>query len=343
LTKVLAGGGVGRIRDGNSTLGIFAAIASVWTLLATSPAIAQNDPRVVRTKNGFVSGTGGDVRVFRGIPYALAPTGDLRWHAPQPALKWKDVRDGSAFAPDCIQPPYYPELRRDGQSEDCLTLNVWTPAKKANEPLPVMVGIYGGGFINGSGSHPSYDGTPFAIRGVVLVTLNYRMELFGFMAHPALTAESPNKASGNYGLMDQVAALQWVKRNIAAFGGDPNRVTVFGQSAGAMSIESLMTSPMARGLFQQAILQSVGAMRPMSNLSEAESFGLQVGEKIDDLRAMTSGALVQRLKELSKPERDVTTKRQMDTIVDGYVIPSADYTSFPKSPSGDFRPDYIVF
>jgi len=310
------------------------AITVVWAIAGSSPAIAQNIALTVRTESGLVSGNGNEIRAFRGIPYAAAPIGDLRWRAPRPAPAWQGVRDGSTFGPDCVQPSYYPELRGTGQSEDCLTLNVWTPAKQTREALPVMVWIYGGGFISGSGSHPSYEGMSLAGHGVVLVTLNYRMGLFGFMAHPALTAESPSNASGNYGLMDQVAALQWVKRNVVAFGGDPNRVTVFGQSAGAMSIEALMTSPLADGLFQQAVLESVGAMRPMSNLNEAEAFGLQIGEKIEDLRAMTSNALVQRLKELLKPERDVTARRILGTIVDGYVIPRADYVAFSN---GEFR------
>jgi para-nitrobenzyl esterase len=187
-----------------------------------------------------------------------------------------------------------------------------------------MVWIYGGGFTYGSGSHPSYDGEALAKRGVVVVTLNYRVGLFGFMAHPDLTAESPRKASGNYALMDQSAALRWVQRNIGAFGGDPARVTVFGQSAGALAITSLMTSPQAKGLFQQAIVQSVGVMRPMSTLKDAEAFGSKVGPRIAELRKLDASALVQRLRDVAPGERDMTSARPLGVIVDGDVIPRDD-------------------
>lgn len=168
------------------------------------------------------------VRALRGIPYAAAPVGELRWKPPQAPASWRGVREGAHFGPDCMQPNEYPELRGTGMSEDCLSVNVWTPAGRSDARLPVMVWIYGGGFSYGAGSHPSYDGEALARRGVVVVTLNYRVGLFGFMAHPELTAESPRKASGNYALMDQIAALGWVQRNIGGFGGDPARVTVFG-------------------------------------------------------------------------------------------------------------------
>jgi len=211
----------------------------------------------VVTEGGLVAGTGSDIRAFRGIPFAAAPVGLWRWKPPQAAPAWSGVRDGSRFGPDCMQPTEYPELRGAGMSEDCLSVNVWTPAKTSGERLPVFVWIYGGGFTYGSGSHPSYDGEALARRGIVVVNFNYRMGLFGFMAHPQLSAETSTRTSGNYALMDQIAALQWVQRNVKAFGGDPARVTVAGQSAGAMAISSLMTSDKARGLFHQAILQSV--------------------------------------------------------------------------------------
>ncbi len=284
----------------------------------------------VPTEGGLVSGTGDGVRAFRGIPYAQAPVGDLRWRAPLPALAWPGVRDGSRFGPDCMQPTEYPELRGSGMSEDCLSVNVWTPARTASERLPVMVWVYGGGFAYGSGSHPTYDGEALAKRGIVVVNFNYRMGLFGFMAHPKLSAEAATGRSGNYGLMDQLAALKWVQRNIAAFGGDPSRVTVAGQSAGAMSISALMTSPKAGGLFQGAILQSVGVLRPLSHLAAAEQFGLTVGPDLAALRKMPAADVVKRLKEVSPPGREVTSARGIGTIVDGDVVTLDDRAALAK-------------
>lgn len=220
-------------------------------------------------------------------------------------------------------------------SEDCLSVNVWTPARTSAERLPVMVWIYGGGFTYGSGSHPSYDGEALARRGIVVVTLNYRMGLFGFMAHPQLTAESPDRSSGNYALMDHVAALQWVQRNVAAFGGDPGRVTVAGQSAGAMAISTLMTTERARGLFQQAILQSVGVMRPMAALDQAEQFGLRAGSDIDALRRMDPAALVQRLKDIGTEDRAVTVARALGPIVDGALVKQHDRDAYANGRYAD--------
>jgi carboxylesterase type B len=303
-------------------------IAGLAGCAGPGPVRSLDDP--IATDKGLVSGTGGDVRSFKGIPYAKAPIGELRWRAPQAAEPWTNVRDGSRFGPDCMQPAEYPELRGAGMSEDCLSVNVWSPARTSAERLPVMVWIYGGGFTYGSGSHPTYDGEALAKRGIVVVTLNYRVGLFGFMAHPQLTAESPDKASGNYALMDQIAALQWVQRNIAAFGGDPKKVTVAGQSAGAMAISALMTSDGARGLFQQAILQSVGVMRPRSTLKEAEAFGLQAGASIAELRRMDAPALVQRLKDIAPGDREVTSARGLHVIVDGSVVKQEDWRAYPR-------------
>lgn len=307
-------------------------LSAVFIVLSLSGCAGLNPERslteAVQTEGGLVSGTGTDVLAFRGIPYAKAPIGALRWREPQAAPTWSGVRDGSKFGPDCMQPNEYPELRGAGMSEDCLSVNVWTPARTSAERLPVLVWIYGGGFTYGSGSHPTYDGEALARRGVVVVTFNYRMGLFGFMAHPQLTAESPHKASGNYALMDQIAALKWIQRNISAFGGDPLRVTVAGQSAGAMSISSLMTSDLSRGLFQQAILQSVGVMRPMSVLKEAEEFGMTVGPDISALRRLPAEDLVKRLADVSPPSREVTSSRGIGTIVDGYVVPRDDRAAY---------------
>lgn len=303
-------------------------IAALSACASTVQVHSLDQP--VATDKGLVAGTGGEVRSFKGIPYAKAPVGELRWRAPQPADAWSGVRDGSRFGPDCMQPNEYPELRGAGMSEDCLSVNVWTPAKTSGERLPVMVWIYGGGFTYGSGSHPTYDGEALARRGIVVVTLNYRVGLFGFMAHPQLTAESPERASGNYALMDQIAALQWVQRNIAQFGGDAQKVTVAGQSAGAMAISSLMTSDRASGLFQRAILQSVGVMRPMSSLKDAEAFGMQAGANIDELRRMDAAALVQRLKDIAPRDREVTTTRGLGVIVDGSVIKQDDSRAYAR-------------
>jgi para-nitrobenzyl esterase len=286
--------------------------------------------QAVVTESGAVAGTGTEIRAFRGIPYAKAPVGALRWKPPQAAPAWSGVHDGSRFGPDCMQPNEYPELRGAGMSEDCLSVNVWTPAKTDRERLPVFVWIYGGGFTYGSGSHPSYDGEALARRGIVVVNFNYRMGLFGFMAHPQLSAESSTRASGNYALMDQIAALQWIQLNIKAFGGDPSRVTVAGQSAGAISISSLITSDKARGLFHQAILQSVGVMRPMSDLATAEQFGLTVGPDISALRSIPAADLVKRLKDVSPPSREVTSSRGIGTIIDGDIVPRDDRTAYAR-------------
>ncbi len=226
-------------------------LAAILVVGACSAPKAQTLGLEVKTESGPVIGAGDAIRSFKGIPFAATPVGKLRWEPPQPFAHWTSPLDATRFGPDCIQPDEYPELRGNGKSEDCLTVNLWTPARDASEKLPVMVWVYGGGYTYGSGSHPSYDGEALARRGVVLVTFNYRLGLLGFMAHPELTAASPNKASGNYALMDIQAALQWVQRNIGAFGGDPSNVTVFGQSAGAFMISTLMSSQASKGLFQQ--------------------------------------------------------------------------------------------
>ncbi len=278
----------------------------------------------VQIDTGWISGIGTDVRCYRGIPFARPPVGELRWRPPEPPDAWTGVRDCSCFGFDPVQPPEYPELRGNGTSEDCLTVNVWTPARSNSKKLPVLVWIYGGAYTYGSGSHPSYDGERLARRGIVVVTVNYRLGLLGFMAHPELSAESPDGSSGNYALMDQIAALEWVRRNIEAFGGDPARITAAGQSAGALSISSLMVSPRARGLFQQAILQSVGVMRPMCSLPQAEAFGMQVGPNLRELRRMEASALVDGLKSVQPFVREMTSPRALGVIVDGSVLPEAD-------------------
>jgi para-nitrobenzyl esterase len=301
----------------------------------TTASVSTDPMKTVRTEGGWVSGVNASatVHTYRGIPYAAAPVGELRWRAPQRPAPWNGIRDATAFGPDCVQPQEYPELRGAGMSEDCLSVNVWSPAKGPADRLPVMVWIHGGGFTYGSGSHPSYDGTALASRGVVVVTLNYRLGLLGFMAHPQLTAESGTRSSGNYGLLDQIAALQWVQKNIGAFGGDPNRVTAFGQSAGAHSISSLLVSPLSKGLFQQAIMQSVGVMRPMAKLADAEGYGSSFGKDIRELRNVPAKDLVQRLRDQPSSGAAMTTARLLSIVIDGHVMPTADHLAFKAGQS----------
>lgn len=216
----------------------------------------------VQTTNGIVEGKQeGPVRAFLGIPYAAPPIGDLRWKAPAPGALWKGVRQAKEFGARCMQTNIYEDMvfRDPGPSEDCLNLNVWTPAKSPKDKLPVMVWIYGGGFVAGASSEPRQDGAILAQQNVVVVSMNYRLGIFGFFVLPELVLESGRGSTGNYGLLDQVAALQWVKRNIAAFGGDPGNVTIFGESAGSFSVSSLMASPQAKGLIHKAIGESGGA------------------------------------------------------------------------------------
>jgi para-nitrobenzyl esterase len=245
----------------------FAAPFLALSLLTSAPARAAHpaDPLQVKTDKGMVEGTltnNDQVRAFKGIPFAAPPVGNLRWPPPQPSASWKGIRPAKDFGSHCIQSTSYPDMvfHDPGPSEDCLTLNVWTPANAKPGILPVMVWIFGGGFVSGGTSENRQDGQFLAHRNVVVVSMNYRLGIFGFFAHPELTAESPHHASGNYGLLDQTAALAWVKNNIAAFGGDPNNVTIFGESAGSISVSAQMASPLARGLFTKAIGESGGAL-----------------------------------------------------------------------------------
>ncbi len=278
----------------------------------------------VKTASGWVSGAPGlkpGVQVFKGIPFAAPPVGNLRWRAPQPPARWSGVRNGSRFAAICPQKTddpqsiYFLDPGPQTINEDCLYLNVWTPAKTAAERLPVMVWIYGGAFDHGSGTEKYYWGDDLAYKGAVVVTFNYRVGVLGFLAHPDLTRESGRNASGNYGLMDQIAALQWVQRNIAAFGGDPQRVTIFGQSAGGASVGQLMASPLAKGLFERAIGESggIGLGQGGRTLADAEQAGVKYAESldarsIDELRAKT-------------PDQLRSVPAHFGPIVDGYVIP----------------------
>lgn len=217
--------------------------------------------RTVSIDSGQLRGVSAEgIESYKNIPYAAAPIGQLRWRPPQPVAAWKDVRPADQWGAECMQQPFIADMAVSSQpmSEDCLTLNVWAPAQQEPRKSPVMVWIHGGGFTNGSASRELYDGTRLARLGAVVVTFNYRLGRFGFFAHPALTQAAQGEPTGNFAFMDQIAALQWVRRNIAAFGGDPNNVTVFGESAGGASVNVLMIAPQARGLFHRAIVQSGG-------------------------------------------------------------------------------------
>ncbi len=240
---------------------------------------------------------------FKGIPYATPPISDLRWREPKPVSGWTDVRDATKFGAVCMQPETQLfGIRRSQMSEDCLYLNVWTPSLTPTVPAPVMVFIHGGSFITGSGSQPQYDGANLANRGVVVVTINYRLGIFGFLAHPDLSAESPRHTSGNYGLLDQMAALHWIRQNIAAFGGDSRNVTLFGESAGASSIGYLLVAPDAKELFDKAILESPSIVfQPSPELSKEyrglasmESIGAAAAPHIADLRSLKSEEAMER-------------------------------------------------
>ncbi len=246
----------------------------------------------VTVTGGQIAGTIVDgIRVYKGIPFAAAPLGELRWRPPQPVAAWSGVRKADTFGPECTQTPYpagSPYARPlEKMSEDCLYLNVWTGAG-AGEARPVMVWIHGGAWTRGSSSMPTYDGTALARKGVVVVTANYRLGVFGFLAHPELTAESPQHSSGNYAILDHVAALQWVQKNIAAFGGDPARVTIFGESAGSWSVNVVQATPLARGLFHRVIGESGAQFARNMRLAEAEKGGVALAAAVgaDSLNAL---------------------------------------------------------
>jgi para-nitrobenzyl esterase len=269
------------------------AVATTALLLQVGVVSAAPAPRQVAVTGGAVEGDAAiGVLSFKGIPFAAPPVGPLRWRAPQPVAAWSGVRPALRYGADCLQSPFPGDAAPLGVSsaEDCLYLNVWRPAEAARGKLPVMVWIYGGGFVNGGSSPSIYDGSAFARKGVVLVSFNYRLGRFGFFAHPALTKEAAGAPIGNYGYMDQIAALKWVKANIAAFGGDPDNVTLFGESAGGGSVLALMTSPLAQGLFQKVIVESGGGRgglmplrrigQDLPGLPSAESIGVAFARSV---------------------------------------------------------------
>lgn len=297
-------------------------LLALCTTLATAAAADR-----VKTAAGTLESTtppnANGVRAFKGIPFAQPPVGDLRWREPQPLKKWKGARTADKFGPRCMQrtgPGADYWFRSDGMSEDCLYLNVWTPAKSSSEKLPVLVYVFGGGFQNGDGSEPRYDGENMASKGMVAVSLNYRTNIFGFFVHPELAKESPHHAAGNYGLLDQVAALRWVRDNIAAFGGDPKRITIAGESAGSISVSALMASPLSRDLIAGAIGES-GSMTsslPPQPLAEGEQTGLKFATEagansLAALRALSA----EQIQQVLNKARGL----RFGTALDGYFLP----------------------
>ena len=288
-------------------------------------AVAASD--TVTVDGGRVRGTSVDgVRVFKGIPFAAPPTGERRWKAPQAVVAWRGVKNADRFGAQCMQEPYpagspYASAPQP-TSEDCLYLNVWTAARPADK-RPVMVWIHGGGWTRGSGSTPTYDGSALARKGVIVVTVNYRLGVFGFLAYPALTRESPNHASGNYAILDNIAALRWVQKNIAAFGGDPARVTIFGESAGSWSVNVLHASPLAKGLFHRAIGESGGQFSGNPRLAVAENRGTAVATAVGaktlaELRAVPADTLLK------------VDEFRSSANADGYVLPEDVVTTFGR-------------
>jgi para-nitrobenzyl esterase len=275
----------------------------------------------VLTSSGPVLGQAGPVARFLGIPYAAAPVGPLRWTAPRPHPGWTDPLQCTAFGPDSAQAGPQSASPR-GHGEDCLYLNVWSPGLGHHERRPVMVWIHGGGFIGGSGATPRTEGSWLASRGAVVVTLNYRLGALGFLAHPGLSRESAEGVSGNFGLQDQLAALRWVRDNIAEFGGDPDNVTLVGVSAGGACISLLMASPAATGLFHKVILQSPGAMRPLATLAQAEAVATAVyGDDVDALRRLPVEEVLARQAQLDGAGRSVLSARLLWPICDGQLVP----------------------
>jgi para-nitrobenzyl esterase len=310
-------------------------------LLFTTSSMGQILPRA-EVDGGTIEGTfEGDIAIYKGIPFAAPPVGELRWKAPQPVVPWEGIRKCDAFGPSPIQGKPMPFMFWSKEflipaepiSEDCLYLNVWAPAKAGVEKLPVIVYIYGGGFRSGGSGCAIYDGTSMASKGVLFVSINYRVGLFGFLAHPELTAESGYGSSGNYGILDMIAALKWVNKNIAQFGGDPGNVTIAGQSAGAFGVNYLTVSPLASGLFQRAIAESGAAflsssITPPIDLKGAEQLGIKFAENVgaaslDELRALPAESILRARGGLSAP------------FVDGYVIPLSVMNTYEKGKQND--------
>ena len=296
-------------------------IVSIVVAFFATTSVAQQVAQI-KVDGGLLQGTLEDgLTVYKGIPFAAPPVGELRWRAPQPAAKWEGVKLADKFAPGPIQGGNPPS----GKSEDCLYLNVWSPAKSAKEKVPVFVWIYGGGFGAGATSEWSYSGEKLAKKGVVLVSIAYRVGQLGFFSHPELSAENPNHVSGNYGLLDMISGLQWIKKNIAAFGGDPDKVTIFGESAGGIAVSMLCASPLAKGLFRGAISESGGSFGPsrQTQTFPGENMKhLKYAERDGEVYLKNAG--VSSIADLRKLDADKLSDRGFGMswpIVDGYVIP----------------------
>ena len=318
-------------------------LALVVIGLAHQNVNAEGLPEVIRLTSGQIRGTVHDgLASYLGIPYAAPPVGPLRWRPPQALAPWSDVREATAFGAACHQP----KERSDGRySEDCLTLNVWSPATTGGQKLPVMVWIHGGAFNFGASSLPEYDGRNLAKKGVVVVTLNYRLGPLGFLVHPQLAKESPHGVSGNYGLLDQIAALTWVRHNIAAFGGDPDLVTLFGQSAGSRSVALQMISPLSAGLFHRAIAQSGGPIIGSQflsalfngNLAGASAMGQRLADRMGCAQAADPiAAMRQQSAEAVIKAADVSTSIFDDSglffapVFDGRVLPGNPVSTYSR-------------
>jgi para-nitrobenzyl esterase len=307
--------------------------------LVAMPYVSLAANSTAKVEQGVLQGTKeSGLTVYKGIPFAAPPVGELRWRAPQPAAGWKGIRPADKFAPECVQGGASPDGKASDMSEDCLYLNVWTPAKSASDHVPVLVWIYGGGFAAGATSIPTYSGEVLAKKGVVLVSIAYRVGTLGFLAHPELSAESPEHVSGNYGLLDMIAGLQWIKKNIAAFGGDPDKVTIFGESAGGIAVSQLCASPLAKGLFEGAVSESGGSFGPprpsgapgenMRRLATAEhdgeAFAVNAGvHSLAELRKLPAEKIVAATRGLAWPN------------VDGWVIPNDQYSLYDASKFND--------
>lgn len=311
------------------SIGQYFTIIAAALLTLPASALAETP---VRIDSGALTGVStDDVIAYKGIPFAKPPVGERRWSAPQPIEPWSGIKTADKYGPDCMQIPFHADAAPLGvtPSEDCLYLNVWALAKASTEKRPVMVWIYGGGFVNGGSSPAGYDGSAFARSGVVLVSFNYRLGRFGFFAHPALTAEANGAPLGNYGLLDQIAALKWVQKNIAAFGGDPDNVTIFGESAGGMSVHMLRGSPLTKGLFAKAIVQSGGGRGTLGRTrtsAEAEALGAAFAtakgvagsgaDAISALRALPADAVLDGLNLMSLFQPNSFT----GPFIDGQIV-----------------------
>jgi len=322
------------MKHGKNIVFIFSLILFLFSNIANAQiAHIKYTPRIQLDSGPIVGKIENNLRVFLGIPYAAPPVGKLRWQPPKPVSHWQKVRSSIKFGHICPQP----NGNAENMSEDCLSLNVWVPNKKIRKPLPVMVWIHGGAFLSGSGSFPMYDASKIAAKNVIVVTINYRLGPLGFFAHPLLTKASPHHASGNQGLLDQIAALKWVQRNIAAFGGNPKRVTVFGESAGATSIDDLLISPLAKGLFQQAIIESsplTVASSPLKQTNQkgvaAETVGTVISQTLgcdktkDELACLRSKSY-KALWNAAQKNKKILEVGFANVIfqptIDGYVIP----------------------